>query len=253
MAFYRSYDASIGRWGQVDPLAEKYIGMSPYTGMGNNPINNVDPKGDSIINKYEKYKQYRDLEKTLKENIANSSRGKERKAARKELRKNSGKTLGYNNYRIVDELISSFEKANKDEYEKINNLTFNEKNVDVVIGLSSLEHSEDNAVGVTRVSYDPNSMIKVLNFKTGKKHWLPTQIVGDEINITIYQNGKNLGTLANEFGDAIFSVEQPATSVNDHLSNLPYMEQGSTLFSFEYEEAIVKGKRPPKSSKFKKY
>ena len=47
MAFYRSYDASIGRWGQVDPLAEKYIGMSPYTGMGNNPITYSDVNGDS--------------------------------------------------------------------------------------------------------------------------------------------------------------------------------------------------------------
>lgn len=56
MAFYRSYDPSIGRWGQVDPLAEKYLNMSSYNGMGNNPITSIDPKGDSVIIEYNKSK-----------------------------------------------------------------------------------------------------------------------------------------------------------------------------------------------------
>ncbi len=48
-AFYRSYDPAIGRWLQVDPKAESFASMSPYTGMGNNPISITDPLGDSII------------------------------------------------------------------------------------------------------------------------------------------------------------------------------------------------------------
>ncbi len=48
LAFYRSYDAAIGRWLQVDPQSEKYFGMTPYNGMGNNPILIIDPLGDSI-------------------------------------------------------------------------------------------------------------------------------------------------------------------------------------------------------------
>lgn len=146
-----------------------------------------------------------------------------------------------------------FEKANLNEYQKINNLTFNKEKIDVVIGLSNRGHNDDNAVGVTRTSYNTSSMIRVSDAKTGKKHWLPTQINENKIEVTIYQNGRNLGTLANELGDVIFSVEQPATSINDHLNKIPYMERGSTLFSFDYEEAIVKGENPPKSKKYKKY
>ena len=46
MAFYRTYDAAIGRWWQVDPEAEEFYGWSPYHSTLNNPIRYVDPEGD---------------------------------------------------------------------------------------------------------------------------------------------------------------------------------------------------------------
>jgi RHS repeat-associated protein len=38
----RNYDAQIGRWVQQDPYQQF---ASPYVGMGNDPINNIDPSG----------------------------------------------------------------------------------------------------------------------------------------------------------------------------------------------------------------
>ena len=47
----RHYDAALGRWFVVDPLAEKYYSWSPYVYCLNEPISNIDPNGKSVWTK----------------------------------------------------------------------------------------------------------------------------------------------------------------------------------------------------------
>ena len=44
----RMYDATLGRWHVVDPMAEEYYDLNPYNYCGNNNVNNIDINGDSI-------------------------------------------------------------------------------------------------------------------------------------------------------------------------------------------------------------
>ncbi|WP_243721238.1 DUF6443 domain-containing protein, partial [Aquimarina spinulae] len=43
----RNYDASLGRWMNIDPLAEEFYTYSPYNAMMNDPIGYIDPDGRS--------------------------------------------------------------------------------------------------------------------------------------------------------------------------------------------------------------
>ena len=45
----RFYDANLGRFLAVDPMAAKYPGWSPYAAMANNPISFIDPNGEEPI------------------------------------------------------------------------------------------------------------------------------------------------------------------------------------------------------------
>jgi RHS repeat-associated protein len=68
----RHYDATLGRWFVVDPLAEKYYAWSPYAYCLNNPAGLIDEEGKSPISVFAKYMAKQGVKSQLKRYVKNT-------------------------------------------------------------------------------------------------------------------------------------------------------------------------------------
>ncbi|MEN2403179.1 RHS repeat-associated core domain-containing protein, partial [Flavobacterium sp. MC2016-06] len=72
----RNYDPALGRWMNIDPLATKYVNISPYVYVANTPVNAFDPDGKKIVFAKNATKEFKEAFKTaIKHLKANKADG----------------------------------------------------------------------------------------------------------------------------------------------------------------------------------
>ncbi|WP_282079915.1 RHS repeat domain-containing protein [Aquimarina algiphila] len=154
----RNYDASLGRWMNLDPLANKYYPISPYAYVANNPIMFIDPDGKRII--LPKNKQERRLVRRTLRKLRRSSKTARSHIRRLKRDENHDVTIKVtNNPRAGSRFISKNAKASSTKGEgsggtltwNSNDTTFkSDKNVDGTNTASSSRNLLEEVVHASR-------------------------------------------------------------------------------------------------------
>ncbi len=202
----------------VDRYASKYPSISPYAYCAWNPIKLTDPTGDTIINRYLKYKN----------------------------REGDNGDL----YARTQQIIDEFHASNPEEFEYLNNLSFTDENgvstpVNIIVGISDERPRvnpetgrKSNAQTFYNYNYYPTDY-----YDANGNHIIKYDIIGiinNSFSVMMYKGHHDLSSLANELGDVIFAVMRPQTVFEQR--KLIYYQQSTTQFSFDYEDYIT-GKR----------
>ena len=220
----------------VDRFSYKYPHTTPYAYCLWNPIKLIDPTGDTIFNKYEQYKDIaQSIDNLTKLRSETNFLSKERRSINGKIRYLKKQN---DNYQRVKGALDAFKEANPNEYNRLDQLSFNGNAINIIVGVSDCLLSEKGSAGETEILHNPND-----------------QTITSPIKITLFGQAfaghySGLRTLANEFGDAIFGVECPEIQVigflNMEKGRQNYWGEASSKFSSDYELYITEPKHNKK-------
>jgi len=255
----RMYDAVLGRWHSVDPLAEKYESFSPYVYALNNPINLIDPFGLDVVNADKKKKEEAEKKKSEAEENRKNYKGDSKKEIRKLDKAARKATRNFNSanskYQRTEKAIADLRNNNPELFEKLNNLedpggqcvdvyieTVDDLNTNYFSNNTEFSKPTD-AMGLTQIiKYQDNGSYYSVKSKSGL----------NSVSIALNSNLQNPGfILSHEGGHTTYNVAFLKSLIN-WLKTHPGASKGGhgggnpSGIEAEKQEAIYRANRKKK-------
>jgi RHS repeat-associated protein len=237
----RNYDASLGRWMNLDPLSENYSATSPYVYALNNPMFFVDPDGRDVKNADEERKKKAQKKLKTNQNIVasaeskygtekgsfkNKAQYKRYKKAKRNVKKSGREVSKYTRRsKITQKRIDAFKKSSPKMFAAMDNMQNQYgETVDVMVGVDNMSGYN----GKNEYSFDTNSAGEVRQ-KTLEFGMNTTNIFLNENSVM----GKSysgttptsLEVTKHEMGHANYEI-QNAKSFQTYLNNLKKSAKG---------------------------
>ncbi|WP_371922981.1 RHS repeat domain-containing protein [Flavobacterium sp. B183] len=211
---FRNFDPALGRWMNIDPLAELYVGITPYSYTFNNPVRFIDPDGryvdDSYI--YQKYTSGKNKGEYKNPNLVKAW----------EVFANSKTGIAFlSNFARENQVIAGHEYKESGKYDK--------NNTDLNFG--SMDPGE-TASGQTSHKKDGNHLQLTILLDEKSSNKTNFEAIGYEIDNIAHEAFIHVESYADDFLDGKLDLSnirpEYITSINQQIKKDPAKRRANT-------------------------